>query len=118
MATRRAMRLGSQIKEELSLILFQEVRDPRIGLVTVIDVVLTPDLKRSKVYVSITGSPEDRKATLASLERAGKFIRHKLAERLAIRFTPEIVFYLDTSIDYGERIDRLLAEIKSKPESP
>ena len=115
MSTRRAMRLGSLIKEELGMILLQEVRDPHIGFVTVTDVVLTPDLKRGKVYVSVLGSESNKARALEGLQHASRFIRHKLGERLSIKFVPEIVFYLDTSIEYGERIDRLIDEINAKP---
>jgi ribosome-binding factor A len=118
MASRRTMRLGSQIKEVLSMILLQEVRDPGIGFVTVTDVVVTPDLKRAKVYVSIMGSEADKTRALESLQRAAKFIRRKLGERLSLRFVPEVAFYLDTSIDYGERIDRLLDEINASKPKP
>jgi len=118
MATRRRpQRLSSQIREELSLILLREVRDPGIGFITVTDVELTADLRLAKVYVSVMGSEEERARALSGLERAGGFIRHKLGERLTVRFIPELSFRLDQSLDYGERIDRLLEQIKPKPES-
>lgn len=117
MSTRRTMRLGSQIKEILGMILLQEVRDPRVGFVTVTDVVLTPDLKRCKVYVSVMGAEADKQGALEGLQRATKFIRYKLGERLSLRFVPEVIFYLDTTLEYAERIDRLLDEIHSKPKS-
>jgi ribosome-binding factor A len=114
MSVRRPARLSSQIRDEISLIISQGLRDPRIGFVTITDVSLSPDLKRAKVYVTVLGSDRDRAASLEGLNHAVGYIRHRIGERLQLRRIPELFFLIDESIAYGERIDKLLEDVHQR----
>ncbi len=110
--TRRTQRLSLQIQQEIGMMLFRNVKDRRIGLVTVTGVELTPDLRHAKVFVSTMGSETEKSESLEALNHAAGWIRRELGQRIRMKFLPEIVFRADTSLEYGERIDRLLDEIK------
>jgi ribosome-binding factor A len=110
--SRRPQRLALQIQQEISTMLFRKVKDRRIGLVTVTGVNLTSDLRHARVYVSCMGTDQEKAATLQALNHAAGWIRHELGQRIRMKFLPEVVFCTDASLDYGERIDRLLDEIK------
>lgn len=112
--SRRSQRLALQIQQEISTILFRNVKDRRIGMVTVMGVDLSPDLRYARIYVSCMGSDQEKAGTLAALNHAAGWIRHELGQRVRMKFLPEVVFQVDTSLDYGERIDRLLDEIKQQ----
>ncbi len=91
--------------------LFRNVKDRRIGLVTITGVDLSPDLRHAKVFFSAMGTEKQKKESLEALEHAAGWIRHELGQRIRMKFLPEIVFLADTSQEYGERIDRLIDEI-------
>ncbi|SHE12106.1 ribosome-binding factor A [Chlamydia abortus] len=114
----RTGRVGEQIKKELSQIIQNEFKDPRIGFVTITGVDVTNDLSQAKVYLSVLGSDEEKEETLKALNRGMGFLRSELSKRIRLRVTPELIFKFDTSIDYGTRIEKLLGQIneeKSKP---
>lgn len=111
MSTRqRAQRVGEEIKKEVSEII-REMKDPRIGFVTVVDVEVSNDLRHGKIFVSVYGEEESKKDSLAGLEAATGFIRSELGRRIRLRHTPEILFRLDSSIERGARINQILNEI-------
>jgi len=110
--TRRNQRLALQIQQEISMMLFRNVKDRRIGLVTVTGVELSPDLRHAKVFFSTMGSEKEKSESMEALNHAAGWIRRELGQRIRMKFLPEIVFRVDTSQEYGERIDRLLDEIK------
>ncbi|NWG12456.1 MAG: 30S ribosome-binding factor RbfA [Acidobacteria bacterium] len=113
MATyRRPQRLALQIQQEISMMLFRGLKDPRIGMVTVTEVEVSPDLRHAWVYVTCMGTEKEKAETLKALRHAAGWIRHELGQRVRMKFLPELVFRTDTSQDYGDRIDRLLDEIK------
>ena len=114
MTTRRQEQLGEVIAEELSDLIRTRMKDPRIGFASITDVDLSADLRHAKVFVSVLGAPEEQRATLQGLEHATGFLRHELAQRLNIRYTPEIVFRLDESIERGTRILQLIQEMEAK----
>lgn len=93
---------------EISLIIQREVKDPRLGFVSITGVELSDDLRFARVFVSILGDEGSRKASLVGLESAKGYIRKHLGERIKLRFLPEIVFKEDRSFEQGERIDRLI----------
>jgi len=99
------------IKEELSQILQREVRDPRIGFVSVTDVEVSADLRHARVFVSVLGDADAKAATMDGLRSAQGYIRRELGSRLQMRHTPEIAFRLDESIERGARVNRLLGEV-------
>lgn len=107
----RVGRVGEQIKKELSLLLQQELKDPRIGFITVTGVEVTNDLSQAKVYLSVLGSEEQKEATLQALAKAKGFLRTELGRRIRLRHTPELLFKFDASIEYGSRIEELLQRI-------
>ena len=92
--------------------LLREIKDPRIGFVTVTDVEVTGDLREAKIYVSIMGGAEQVKNSLEGLNSALGFIRREIGQRVRLRFTPEISFALDTSLDYGDHIQKLLLQVE------
>lgn len=114
METERTRKVGIAIQKEFSEILQREVKDPRIGLVTVTRVKVTPDLRIANIYISIYGSAEERERTLQGLESAKGYIRSLFAKRLHIKFIPEIRFFHDKSIEEGIRISEVVSKLKNK----
>jgi ribosome-binding factor A len=108
---RRQVRVSELLREEVSEIL-QKMKDPRVGFASVTRVEVSPDLRHARVMVSVLGDAEARERTLQAMESARGYIRGVLAERLHLRFVPEIVFSLDRSIEHGARIQELLREIR------
>ena len=109
----RVEKLQELIKQEMSKMLLKEIKDPRIGFVTVTDVEMTGDLREAKIYVSIMGGEEKVKESLEGLQSALGFIRREIGKRIRLRFTPTISFALDTSLDYGEHIQKILLNINN-----
>jgi ribosome-binding factor A len=110
MAGRRPERLAEQIKEEVSLIIAGEVEDPRVGFVTVTEARLSADLRHAKIYVSVIGSDNEVKGSLAALRHASGFIRAQLGAVLRMRHTPELHFAHDDAELRAARIEELLSE--------
>jgi ribosome-binding factor A len=106
----RHARIGAAIHHELTGILQGGMNDPRVGFVTVTGVEMSGDLRRARVFLSILGDDAARQDSLAAIEHARGWLRRELAHRLNMRRTPELEFRLDTSVDRGERIERLLRE--------
>ena len=112
----RLERINEEYKKELSQIINYELKNPNAtGMISVTRVKVTNDLKFAKVAVSILNS-KDIKQTLAALKKSAGFIRSELAKRVNLRNTPEIIFELDDSMEYGARIDSILKEIMPKKE--
>ncbi len=110
---KRVDKLGELIKEELSLLLLREVRDPRIGFITLTGVRMSGDLRLARVYFSMMGSEEDRCNTIEGLNKAKGYLKRELAKRLSLRHMPDIIFYFDDSVEYGERIESIIRRIKT-----
>ena len=108
----RIEKLQELIKQEMSKMLLKELKDPRIGFVTVTDVEMTGDLREAKIYVSVMGGAEQVKSSLEGLNSALGFVRREIGQRVRLRFTPEISFALDTSLDYGDHIQKLLLQVE------
>lgn len=114
----RLARINEELKREVSNIINYEVKNSNVtGMISITKVKTTPDLRYAKISVSIINS-KSVKNTLAGLKGASGFIRSRLAEKINLRITPELVFELDDSMVYGERIDKILEEIMKdiKPE--
>ena len=106
------IRINSEVQRELSNIIRTEVKDPRIHpMPSVVAVNVAPDLKSCKAYISVLGSEEAAKETLAGLKNAEGYIRRALAKSVNLRNTPEIKFILDQSIEYGVHMTRLIDEV-------
>ena len=108
--SRRPERISEQIKEEVSLIIAGEVEDPRVGFVTVTDAKLSADLRNAKIYVSVIGTEDEVKGSLAALRHASGFIRAQLGAVLRMKHTPELHFAYDDADLRAARIEELLSE--------
>ena len=105
-------RINGEVQRELSNIIRGEIKDPRINpLTSVVAVEVAPDLKTCKAYISVLGDEESQAKTLAGLKSAEGFIRSKLAKTVNLRNTPEIRFVLDQSIEYGEKMSKMIDEV-------
>jgi ribosome-binding factor A len=107
---RRPERLAGEMREEIARMIAFELKDPRLGFVTVTRVELAHDLRYARVHVGVMGSDAERDKSLAALKSAAGFVRRKLGRRLRIHHTPEIDFRYDKGIDATDRVARLLAE--------
>lgn len=109
MTTRRPGRVADMIRLELARVLREDVRDPRVGFITLTDVQLSPDLRNARVFVSTLD--QDEQTTLDALDRAAPFIRRALARSAHLRFTPKLHFVFDRTLATGSRVESLLQEI-------
>lgn len=109
---KRANRVAEQIKKELGDILTRKMKDPRVGFVTITDVEVTGDLQQAKVFISVLGSDSEKEETLRGLEKANGFIRSEIGDRIRLRKTPELMFMFDESLEHGNRIEKLLHNLK------
>ncbi|HET7229998.1 MAG TPA: 30S ribosome-binding factor RbfA [Longimicrobium sp.] len=107
---RRTDRLNEQLRQEITLLLRGEVRDPRVALATVTAVQTSPELDHAKVYFTTLGDEDEREEVLAGLRSAAAFLRRELGKRLHIRRVPELHFAVDRVMEEAQRIERLLAE--------
>ena len=113
-AGHRHQRIAGEIRQEISAMLAGELKDPRLSVfATITEVRMTPDLKQAKVYVSVMGPANEQKDTIKALTAAAGFVRHELSERLQLRRAPELLFVLDRSEEYAQRINELLRRTKS-----
>jgi ribosome-binding factor A len=108
MPTARMRRVNEAVREILGDAITTELKDPRIGFVTVTEVDTTPDLRSARVYVSVLGSPEEREDSLAGLRSSHGFLQGKIASAMRMKRTPTLTFEYDESVDRGDRITRLL----------
>lgn len=111
MASHRISRINEQLKREITRIIRDEVKDPRIGFITLTGVEATRDLSFARVHVSVLGEEEEKRDTLDGLAAAAGFIRGELGRRLHMRRVPELRFELDRGVDHARRVDRLLKEV-------
>ena len=112
MGEHRQERLRELIKSEFGQILQRDLKDPRIGFVSVTDVEVSNDFSHVKIFVSIMGNDEAKRASMEGLESAKGFIRTELGKRIRLRHTPEVHFIADNSIERGTRIFELLEKVK------
>jgi len=112
----RPERLAELIKKEVSEMIINELKDPRIGFTSITSVESARDLSFAKIYVSVLGSTEEQKATMEALQRAHGFIRAELGRRIRLRHVPEITFIPDQSIAHGTKIMKLLQDVRGKEE--
>lgn len=104
----RTRRVGEQMQRELAALIREEVKDPRVGMVTVAGVEVTRDLAHAKVYITVLGDAESRDASLAALNKAAGFLRHELGQRMLTRTVPQLRFVYDESIERGSRLSALI----------
>lgn len=112
MPSQRQLRVADRLKEEIARILRVEVEDPSIGFVTITDVEVAPDLKHARVFFSaLGGGPEGPQKALRGLLRARKFIRKCLADQAELRYTPELEFRHDATVERAQRIETIFHQI-------
>lgn len=111
--TRRTLQVGEMLRQELTDIILREVKDPRIGFMSITSVEVSPDLRSARVFVSVLGTEQERVDTLDALHSAAKFIRFHLKPRLRMRQIPDLEFRDDRSMEYAQQITATLREIQA-----
>ena len=116
MANYRGGRINEEVKREVSNIIQNEIKDPRLtAMVSVTDVKVTRDLRYAIVFVSIFGkNDEEKNNTFVALKNASGYIRKEIGQRINLRYNPQIIFELDDSINYGMHIEELIQRVKDK----
>ena len=112
MGQQRIEKLQEFIQQELSKLILKGLKDPRVGFVTVTAVEMTGDLRSAKVYVSLMGSEEQKKASWEGLQHSIGFLRTEIGRRLGIRHTPELSLHRDNSLDNSDHIQKLLLKLQ------
>jgi len=105
------------LREEISTIIQQEIKDPGLGFITVIDVKMTDDLKYAKVFYSVFGTDEEKERTAQALKRATSYVKHVLGERVRLKYMPDITFVFDTEQERMARIDEILKKASDVSEN-
>lgn len=109
------VRLNSEVLREMSMIIREDLKDPRIHPMTsVMAVEVTPDLKFAKIFVSVMGDEEAKEKTMEGLRKSASYARHQLATRMNLRNTPELTFVLDNSIEYGVTMSKKIDEVNHR----
>lgn len=116
MSRPRVKRVEAALKQEVSRIIHDDLKDPRVGFVTVTNVEVTADLRSAKIYYSILGSEKNKQDTLVGLKQATGYIRKLIGERLKLRYTPEIAFYIDKTSEYVQHIQEIIDRIHEEDE--
>jgi ribosome-binding factor A len=106
--TRRSDRVADALQQAIAELLLREIRDPRIGMVTITGVRISPDLRHARVFFSRLGEERERAESLAGLRSASGFIRAQVTRKLGLRVAPEIVFEFDPGLEHAERVSELL----------
>ncbi|HHH36606.1 MAG TPA: 30S ribosome-binding factor RbfA [Gammaproteobacteria bacterium] len=104
----RTVRVAEQLRRELALLIQQEVKDPRVGMATVSDVEVSPDLGHARVYVTVLDDGESAETSIAALNRAAGYLRRELGRRLVLRTIPRLRFYHDRTSVEGTRLSALI----------
>ncbi len=108
----RSDRVGGLIKQEMAELLHKEISDPRLARVTITAVKVSSDLRNAKIYFTTSGAEGAAQAALEGFRRACGFVKRELAQRLGLRYMPDLHFFFDDSIDRGARIDQLIKMVK------
>lgn len=112
-AWHRSQRMADEIRRRLSEVIPREVRDPRLGFLTITQVTVSGNLRFAKVFVSVLGSEEEQKQTMRILEHARGFLRHDIGQTLRLRYVPDLEFELDHTAEQADRVHRLMQQISS-----
>lgn len=113
----RPDRVASEMREHISTIISEEIKDPRVGFITVTKVEITPDLRNAKIFFSSLGGKEEKEAALEGLNSASGYIRKLLGERMRFKFTPELLFRLDESTEYIIHLNEIFDKIHKEKEN-
>ena len=104
----RSRRIAEQVQRELSEIIRLELKDPRVGMITITEVEVTPDAAYARVYFTLMGDAERIKETTAALTHAAGFLRSELAHRMKLRIVPQLIFKYDVSVERGARLSQMI----------
>jgi ribosome-binding factor A len=115
--SRRPEQVADQVRMAVGELLLRRLHDPRLGFTTVTAVKMSPDLRLARIYVSVYGDAEARKKTLQGLHAATGFIRRELGHQLKLRYTPEITFEYDESVEYGAHIEEVIQQLKKSSDT-
>ena len=110
----RPDRVGHLVQQRLAELFARGLKDPRVGLVTITGVKMTPDLREARVYWTVHGEPDVRKETARGIEAASGWLRREVGGTLGLRVVPNLEFTYDEAIDRGDRIERLLHEVREQ----
>jgi ribosome-binding factor A len=111
--SRRTERVAEELREEVARLLAREIKDPRIGFVTVTRAQISPDLRSARVFVGVLGDAKQRRETLQGLTQATGYIRRAVGQRLRLRLTPELTFVYDEGIEATSRVAQLLDQVQA-----
>ncbi|ASI35701.1 MULTISPECIES: 30S ribosome-binding factor RbfA [Exiguobacterium] len=107
----RSNRVAEQVRKEITQMLIKDVNDPRVKAITVTGVEVTGDLQQATIFYSVLGDEKVREEARIGLEKSKGFMRKEIGSRIRLRKTPELMFEIDTSVEYGSRIDELLRNL-------
>ncbi|GBD93775.1 ribosome-binding factor A [bacterium BMS3Abin05] len=114
MAVPRSLKVGDLLKHEISNIMLREIKDPRVKFSTITAVKVSNDLKNAWVYISVMAEEEEKASELQALNHAESFVRNLLKTRVTLKYIPHLEFRLDETLDYAEKIERLIDQIKKE----
>ena len=115
MDARRQGRMAEEIQRLLSALIAKEVKDPRLGFLTITRVIVSSDLEHAAVYVSVLGDKIEQEQTMRILHRVRGFLRREVGHALGVRITPELTFKPDNSVEEGTRVLQIMQELKGQP---
>jgi ribosome-binding factor A len=116
MEGKRSERVADLVRKEISEMLVRTIKDPRIGFVTITRVTVTDDCRSARIYYSVVGSPDEREQSLEGLNSAKGYIRRELGHRMKLKYTPEIVFQFDPSVEYAVHMGELIHHLQEERE--
>ena len=116
MSARRADRVAEAVREVIAELLLRDIKDPRIGMITLTSVEFSADLKHARVYFSCVGDNTARERSLSGLRSATGFIRSQVTRRLKLRYAPDLTFVFDPSLEVADRVATLLKDARTRNE--
>ena len=116
MEGKRSERVADLVRKEISEMLVRTIKDPRIGFVTITRVTVTEDCRSARIYYSVVGSPDEREQSLEGLNSAKGYIRRELGHRMKLKYTPDIVFQFDPSVEYAVHMGELIHHLQEERE--
>lgn len=114
MEGKRSERVADSIRKEISEMFVKTIKDPRIGFITLTRVTVTEDCRLAKVYYSVVGTPEQKRQSMEGLNSARGYIRRELGHRMKLKYTPELVFQFDPSIEYAIHMGELIQHLQEE----
>jgi ribosome-binding factor A len=116
MEGKRSEKVADLIQKEISQMLVKSIKDPRIGFVTITKVTISDDCRSARIYFSVTGTTAERERSMKGLNSAKGYVRKELGRRIRLRYTPEIMFQFDPSIEYAIHMEELIQSLRQEKE--